>query len=328
MEVIGVTAGASTPNWMIKNVVNEIEAIRGRRDSLFGQGIKKVFKFLLLANFLVALGGFALAHAAAILSERRPDLIQPSLAFLYIYSMHVFNRFLDKGASTYNNPEVANFHKRHRTFMILTSLISLVWALLISYYYLGPAFFFALAGISILGIIYNIPIVPMKLRHLWRYSKIKDIPGSKTFSVAFAWGAVITLFPLLATNQGNWPAAFVSFLLIFCLVYIRSALFDIFQVQGDLIVGVETLPITLGEKRTLFLLKAILLSAALLLITAPIFSLMGLFSYLFLIPFIYLAFCLEAYEKKWLHPGPRLEALVEGNFFLAGLMGLIWQILL
>ncbi len=327
MEVIGVTAGASTPNWMIKNVVNEIEAIRGRRESLFGQWIKKVFKFLLLANFLVALGGLALAHAAAILSERRPDFIHPSLAFLYIYAMHVFNRFLDKGASTYNNPEVANFHKRHRTVMILTSLIFMIWALIISYY-IGTAFFFAMAGISILGIIYNVPIVPMRLRHLWRYSKIKDIPGSKTFSVAFAWGAVITLFPLLESNQGKWPAAFVSFLLVFSLVYVRSALFDIFQVQGDLIVGVETLPITLGEKRTLFLLKAILLSAALLLIAAPIFSLVGLFSYLLLIPFLSLAFCLEAYEKRWLHPGPRLEAMVEGNFFLAGLLGLIWQILL
>lgn len=326
MEVIGVTAGASTPNWMIKNVVREIEAIRGRRESLFGQWIKHAFKFLLRSNLLVALGGSSLAHAAAILSERGPDLIHPSLAFFYIYAMHVLNRFLDKGASTYNDPEVAHFNEKHKTFMILTSMISIVGALIISYY-LGTTFFFAMAGISILGIIYNVSIVPISLRHLWRYSKIKDIPGSKTFSVAIAWGAVITLLPLLESTQTKWPAALVSFLLVFSLVYVRSALFDLFQVQGDMIVGVETLPIILGEKRTLSLLKGMLLFASLFLMAAPIFGLVGPFSYLLLLSYLSLAFCLVAYEKRWLHPGPRLEAMAEGTFFLSGLMGLIWLFL-
>jgi (E)-4-hydroxy-3-methyl-but-2-enyl pyrophosphate reductase len=41
MEVIGVTAGASTPNWMIKNVVKEIEAIRGRGETFIDRWIKK-----------------------------------------------------------------------------------------------------------------------------------------------------------------------------------------------------------------------------------------------------------------------------------------------
>jgi hypothetical protein len=32
-----------------------------------------------------------------------------------------------------------------------------------------------------------------------------------------------------------------------------------------------------------------------------------------------------AYQNRWLHPGIALEALVEGNFFLAGLLALLWQ---
>ena len=34
-----------------------------------------------------------------------------------------------------------------------------------------------------------------------------------------------------------------------------------------------------------------------------------------------------AYEKRWLYPGNRLEAMVEVNFYLAGLLGLLWQTL-
>jgi len=326
MEVIGVTAGASTPNWMIKNVVKEIEAIRSRRETFLGRWIKDAFKFMLLSNLLVAFGGFSLAHAAAILSGRTPDLIHPSLALFYIYAMHVLNRFLDKGASTYNDPERASFYRKHRIFLILSGIASMIGALGLSYY-LSTTIFFAIAGLSILGIIYSIRIVPISFRHLWRYSKIKDIPGSKTLSVALAWGVVITLVPLLECVGMEWPAAVMSFLFVFSMAYVRSALFDIFQVQGDLIVGVETLPIVLGEKRTLLHLKWVILLAALIIATATIFGLLGPFAYLLLLCFVCSALSLLIYEKRWLYPGTRLEAMVEANFFLAGLLGLLWHVL-
>ena len=325
MQVIGVTAGASTPNWMIKNVVKEIEAIQSGRETFLGRWIKRVFKFMLLSNLLVAFGGFALAYAAAILLGRTPDLIHPCLALLYIYAMQVLNRFLDRGASTYNDPERASFYRKHRIFLILSGVLSMIGALVLSFY-LGTMVFLAIAGLSILGIIYSIPIVPISLRHLWRYSKIKDIPGSKTLSVALAWGVLISLLPLLEPTSLAWPRAIVSFLSVFSIVYVRSALFDIFQVQGDLIVGAETLPIVLGEKRTLILLKWIILWGALILASAGLTGLVGPFSYLLLPVFLSLTLCLILYQKRWLYPGIRLEAMVEGNFFLAGLLALIWQI--
>jgi hypothetical protein len=174
----------------------------------------------LLSNLLVAFGGFALAYAAAILLGRKPDLIHPCLALLYIYAMQVLNRFLDRGASTYNDPERASFYRKHRIFLILSGVLSMIGALVLSFY-LGTMVFFAMAGLSILGIIYSIPIVPISLRHLWRYSKIKDIPGSKTLSVALAWGVLISLLPLLEPTSLAWPRAIVSFSCVFSIVYAR-----------------------------------------------------------------------------------------------------------
>lgn len=326
MEVIGVTAGASTPNWMIQNVVKEIEAIRSHRETRLGRWSKGLFKTLLLSNVVVALGAFSLSYATAVLLGRKPDLIYPALASLYIYAMYVFNRFLDKGASTYNDPERASFYRRHKPWLILTGVAAIVSALAISYA-LGGATLFAMAGLSILGIIYSVPIVPLSRRHLWRYSKIKDVPGSRTLSEALAWGVVVVLVPLLGGYRLGLLSALCSFLLVSSMVYVRSGLFDIFQVQGDLIVGVETLPITLGEKRTLLLLKCIILSAAALLVVASIFGLIGPFAFLLLLGFISLTLCLTAYEKRWLYPGTRMEALVEANFYFAGLLALIWHIL-
>ncbi len=326
MEVIGVTAGASTPNWMIKNIVNEIETIRSRKESFLGRWFKGTFKFMLLSNLLVALGGLALAYAVSVLCARVPDFVYPSLAFFYLYAMHVFNRFLDKDASTYNDPERASFYRKYRGFLIVSATVSMIASFALGYHQ-STMTFFAILGLSILGIIYSIRILPIRPKRLWRYTKIKDIPGSKTLSVALAWGVVITLLPLLVSPNTDWLVAIISFILVFSMVYARSALFDIFQAQGDLIVGVETLPIVLGEKRTLYLLKGVILSGALINATAGIFGLVGPFIYLLLLCLLSLGLSLLAYEKRWLYPGTRLEAIVEGNFFFAGLLGLIWQIL-
>ena len=326
MEVIGVTAGASTPNWMIKNVVKEIEAIRGRGETFIDRWIKKGLKFLLLSNLLGALGAFSLSYAAALLSGRRPGFLYPLLTLLYIYAMHVLNRFLDKGASTYNDPERASFYRRHMIFLVITGIGAIIVSLIISLH-LGKILFFAMAGLCLLGIIYSIPVVPLSRRHLWRYSKIKDIPGSRTISEALAWAAIITLLPLLESFHVEWATVMISFFIVFSIAFVRSAFFDIFQVQGDLIVGVETLPITLGEKRTMILLKWIMVSAGLVLLIAPLFGLVSPFSLMLLICLLTLSFSLMAYEYRQIYPGLPLEYLVEGNLILSGLLGVIWQIL-
>ena len=324
MEVVGVTAAASTPNWMIKSVVRAIEAIQSRHESFLSRWVIKASRFLLMSNFVVAAGAFALAHAAAVLTGRNAGLIYPLLAFFYIYAMHVVNRFLDKGASTYNDPEVAAFYRKYRTFLIVSGIFSIITALALSWY-LGLWVFFAMVGLNLLGIAYSIPLVPEGIRHLWRYSRIKDFPGSKTLSEALAWGVVIALLPLLGGHARALLASVAAFIFVFSLTYIRSALFDIFQEQGDLFVGAETLPITLGEERTLLLLKGVALFLGLFLIAAPLSGAVGPFSYLLLFTVLFSTLCLFAYERRWLHPGRRFEALVEGNFFLAGLLGLIWQ---
>ena len=327
MNIAGVTAGASTPNWMIKKVVKDLESIRSKKETFVGRWIRKAVKSLLLSSGLVALGAFSLSYASAVLSGKTaPTFIYPLLAFLYIYAMYVLNRFLDKGASTYNDPEKATFYRKNRIFLVLTGIVSAVIALTLSYM-LGTKIYLLMAGLCILGIIYSIPLVPMSLRHLWRYSKIKDIPGSKSLSEALAWAAVIALLPLLGKDPIKWPSTLIIFYVVFSMAYVRTALFDILQVQGDMIVGKETLPITLGENKTIFLVKGIILSAVLLLIIAPLFKLVSYFSFFLLICLILLSISLLSHEKGRIRSEPYTEYLVEASFLLSGLLGLLWQVL-
>lgn len=326
MDIIGVTAGASTPNWMIRNVVKEIESIRGHGETWFGRLIKKALKFLLLSNAMVALGAFCLSYAAGMLSDRKPEITYSLLAFLYVYGMRVFNRFLDKGAGSYNDPERAGFYKRHKIFLTLSAIAAIAGALAISFY-MGPLVLVVMTGLSLVGVIYSIPLVPVSVRHLWKYTQMRDIPGSKNLGEAVMWAAVIAIIPILESFDMHWTNVLITFLFVLMMAFVRAAFFDILEVQGDLVVGVETLPIMLGEKKTLRLLKTIITCAAIVLVIAPLIGAVGNFSYLMLIPLFALSILLVFYQKGRIQNGPMLEYMIEGNFLLTGLLAIAWQIM-
>lgn len=327
MDVIGVTAGASTPNWMIKNVVKKIEGICSPRHDASVAWVRKVLKFLLLSNLVVASGAASLSYAAFVLAGDVPVLSYPVLAFLYVYAMHVLNRFLDKGASAYNDPERAAFYKAHAFLLRLTGLAAVSAALVLAYG-LGRETFLALAGFSILGLLYSLPLVPAKHRKKYPYAKIKDIPGSKTLAEALAWVAVISVLPRLNGHLGSLAVLLTTSSLIFLLSYVRSGLFDMLQLQGDLIVGKETLPVTLGLRKASFVIKGALLLTGLILSLAPLLNWIEPLSYPLLVCVAGLYLCVMAYERQWTYPGLAFEALVECNFWAMGFLAVIWHYIL
>ncbi len=322
MKVIGLAAGASTPHWLIKNVMQEIKAIQARKEAPFVHGAKRAYRFLMLSNLAAAVGAFSFAYAVLCLAGGQTDLIFPLMAALYIYAMHVFNRFLDKGAASYNDPDRATFQKQYKILLILMGSIAMGIALILSFI-TGFGTFMALVGLSLLGVVYSIPLIPEGAGNRYRFVKIKDIPGSRSLSEALAWVAVMVFLPLFSGSPSPVLSVIITAIVVFSFSYARAVLFSLFQLQGDLMVGTETLPITLGEKRTLTLFKRILLSTALLLVCSTLFGLVSSIFCLMLIPLLTLLLCLYTYEKQWLTPGIVLEGLVECNFLLAGLIILL-----
>jgi 4-hydroxy-3-methylbut-2-enyl diphosphate reductase len=322
MKVIGLTAGASTPHWLIKNVMQEIEDIRGRGDALFVHRIKNAFRFLLLSSVVAALGAFSFAYAALRLAGGTTDLVFPLMAALYIYAMHIFNRFLDKGAASYDDPDRAAFQNQYKNLLIPMGSIALGISLILSFI-AGFGTFMTLLGLSLLGVVYSIPLIPEGSGNRYRFVKIKDIPGSRSLSEALAWMAVMVFLPLFSGSPGPVLGIVVTAIVVFSFSYARAVLFSLFQLQGDLMVGTETLPITLGEKRTLTLFKRILLGTALLLLCSTLLGLVSSIFCLMLIPLLTLLLCYYTFEKQWLSPGIVLEGLVEGNFLVAGFLVLL-----
>jgi 4-hydroxy-3-methylbut-2-enyl diphosphate reductase len=176
---------------------------------------------------------------------------------------------------------------------------------------------------SLLGLSYNLNLVPAGLG--WRIRRIRDLPGSKTVLIALAWATVAALLPSLAQTGRIDAAALLVFAVSALLVFARTAFFDILDVQGDRIVGKETLPVVLGEAATMQLLRlALVLAFAGLVLGVLGGVISGLALLLSACPlFLYLVFA--AYTRGRIHPGVRLEFLIETHFVMAGVLAFFWS---
>ena len=97
--------------------------------------------------------------------------------------------------------------------------------------------------------------------------------------------------------------------------------------QGDRLVGKETIAILLGEKRSMQVLKIILIGLTVTLIVSAVFQLVSGLGYALIICPIFIWIILFTYERAQMFPGIRLEFLLETQFLLAGIISFGWILL-
>jgi len=321
---VGITAGASTPNWVLRRVYRELQALPFRKRKGWKSRWFTLERTLLLTSTYLALGAGATCYAGAML-QGIPDYFPHILiTILYVQSMHILNNLIGRKADRYNEPDRAFFYDDHKA--LLSKLAVLVGgAGLVAAYTLGMIPFFVLLSMSVTGLSYNVNLLPGWIGK-GKYRRIRDIPGSKTVLIALAWGIVTSVFPALTTLKTFTAGNAMAFFWASGLVFIRTAFFDILDMQGDRIVGRETLPILLGEKRTLNVLKVMLIAIMGILAGAAALGAVTSLGYLLLLPVFSLLIVVMTHEKGHMLPGIRLEFLVDTHFIMGGVLALIWAL--
>ena len=320
-ECVGVTAGASTPTWMISRVVRILEAIPSKGEGRLKHVFKKLLWLLLATNIYVGFAGSALTYTAETLQNNVPEISHLLVSFLYLFAMHNLNRFTDRKLQKFNDPLRAIFYEKYRWPLLVTSALSLALALTLVFEH-GIKPFFLLTGMSILGILYSVQVIPKSLIPNIRVRGLKEIPGSKTFLVAVAWAFVTTLIPAWSDSHNLDLSTIVVLLFVLLLVFVRNALFDVFEVQGDRIVGKETLPVCIGKEKTLLVLNIIMMFLLVLLLLMPLFGLMSKAGFWLLPGIIYIIGLTRLYNRGKISQGPKLEFCLDTVFYL--LAALAW----
>ncbi len=320
---IGITAGASTPNWIIKKVYRKLEHFSFNRGQIWRRMIFPLQRSLLLTNIYVALGAGCLSYACTRLQGIEHSFSNTFIAFLYIMSMHTFNNLTLRKTDRYNDPDRAGFYEKNKTPLFTLAVVANI-AGLVAAYTMGWFPFFLLFAMSVMGLLYNLRLVPKHYK-IGRYKRLKDIPGSKTVLIAAGWGMMTSIFPALSINKLVNGATLWVFFWAFGIVFVRTAFFDILDMQGDRIMGKETIPILIGEDRTKRLLKMMLVA---LFFTLMIPSLLGSVSSLGFIlgcfPIV-MYLVIFSHEHGYLLPGLKFVFLVETHFILTGIIAYLWH---
>jgi 4-hydroxy-3-methylbut-2-enyl diphosphate reductase len=242
-----------------------------------------------------------------------------AVASFFVYAMHVLNRLVTSKESGLIGSFREPFYLRHEKMFRLAAFASLFIALALSL--AGSVLAFGLLlFISLAGGLYNMKLLPGR----GRFQRLRDIPGSKNFFTACAWGIATAVLPALSAGCDFSAGTAVAFIFTFILVFIRSAMSDIMDMQSDRLLGRETIPVMIGKEKTQGLLKIILLILFVILLSAPVAGWSPTLSLFLILCVLYVWICFGLCDRRAGFSGATIEGLLETSYIIAGFAVLGW----
>jgi len=316
---IGVSAGASTPNWIIDQVMDRIAENYGSRKMGW---LYYLWLWAVRTDLYSALGAGCLALACMSLQNIPIRISAIGIASFFVYGMHVLNRLSSNKEMGLIGSFREQSYLQHEKFYRIAAVLSLAAALALSFYE-SLLSFIIVTFISMAGVIYNMKILPGILR----FRRLKDIPGSKSLFMAVAWGIVTAILPDINDSIINYPAMAVAFIFTLTIVFVRSSLSDIIEMQSDKLMGHETIPVVFGKENTQILLKIILLISFVILVGAGAAALCSRLSFYLPLCLLYLWICFRLCDRRSGLSGAAREGLLETSYIIAGFAVFCWFVL-
>jgi 4-hydroxy-3-methylbut-2-enyl diphosphate reductase len=322
--VIGITAGASTPNWLLERVVDKVQNYQGEKNKKVQSFTEKAITILIGSFMYIGIGAASFSYASAVLLGINPRVKFCAIATLFLFSMYVLNYFANKEAAALSEPSRAKLYEKYQvTFMVLGIVAAILSTILA--FTVNIDVFFCIFFASLFGIAYRVSIVPKRFTSIFRYRSLAQIPGSKEMFISIAWAVSTGLITFLGSAESSLSSLPVVLAFTFSMVFTRTVLLDVRDVQGDRIIGKETIPIAIGKNNTKVILVVMLTLLTILLIISPMNGWTSEFSYYLLPCVAYACGYLYLYHKRLIPSGFACESITDFNFILAGIMVAVWH---
>ncbi|MBN1236343.1 MAG: UbiA family prenyltransferase [Methanotrichaceae archaeon] len=196
----------------------------------------------MVSSLFIASTGFFETYLGYLLLGVTPNILDCFAVFLMTFSVYSLDKITDSNEDVINMPERSNFLSGRRKFVQCYSLTAYTLSallILMDKPLALPIIFIPLAA----NAVYGSRLIPGMPR-------LKDVPVVKNFVVAISWALVTTLLPVMQMTSkiGSLTASVLYFML--AKVFINAVLFDVRDVKGDREMGVRTMPILLGLRKT------------------------------------------------------------------------------
>lgn len=307
-----ITAGASTPGWIINNVLEKLFSIQYSHRGCIIAGLKKFVEFTVRTNLLSSIAAFFITSFTSFYFRGDFNFPLPLAATLYLFSMYSFNNCLTAAQLRESNPYKYHLYNKNRVAFLITAALSALSAFVLVF-----PFGTIIRGIYIastaLGIVYATKFFQDMIKKTG-VDLLSKAYNSKTLVTSFGWVIVCALVPLIAEKAPSYAYPAMLFF-VFGFIFLRNIILDLIGLQGDLILGRETLPILIGLKPAVRIAKAMgVVSCAIFMIISGISgkaaAILPAISYIY-----YLALIYRIYKLEYL-AALKYEFLTDINFII------------
>jgi len=307
VKSVGITAGASTPNWMIIRVLRRLEEIQQRYESFFIRTVRHLLRFVFFTGILSSLALFSLAMGIMGLQGDNRYLRFPATSALLFLSLIIIARYVDKESMNYNDPSMYGFLMRFRRVVLVMGVSSFVLGTWLAHKYLG-------VWELVLSLLMALAVMGYSFQKRFGLSKIFSFPGLRTLGEAFIF--MFLSGPFLHRNSWIQDPFSQLFPTLLCATFaITKSLFqDILRFQGDLLMGERSLSVTFDTER--LLRWTFVISGLQMIITVGLILTGNIYGFPLLLASFAFLFCLLGYKLKLILIGSRLEMLAELSFVL------------
>ncbi len=321
--IVGVTAGASTPTRVTALVLRRLQEL-GENRGKAARALHRCLKFLTNSTLYTGMGAVALTYAAFALQAGDTPALNPLclvIAFCYIFSVHIWNRMGTKQLDDVDAAPRVAFYARHPKLLVALTCVLAGLSLFLAGI-MGISEAALLLAAYVIGLAYNASLEPLGLKH----TRLRDLPASKDFFTATGWTAAAVVIP--AISHGVPPqGAILASAVAFVLVFVRSTMFDFTDIQGDRLLGRETLPALLGARRTRIYLAAAAVSLAVILTAGAALGILSTLGYWLLPCPAFILLVLYPLFKRVVKSDIVCPLVADGFLVTAGVIALLWQTL-
>ena len=272
-------------------------------------GLNDIVSFLMASSIFLSISGVLMLYLSFTILEVTLKPILLCAMFFVIYSVYSLNRVTDQEEDAVNMPERSALVQGNEKLLLILAVVSYIVALFLGWLESPFAALILLVPI-VLGIAYSKDVFS-----IFGIPRLKDILFVKSFVVALSWTACLTFLPALYLE--NLTKLWFVLPFLFIKVFINTLLFDVRDVTGDAMNGVNTVPVAIGVSGTRWLLLTIQSLLALWTILFlnlftdyyPVLIASMIYGYLYI-----LYFCTENNRNKIL-----LDILVDGEWIIMGI---------
>ena len=272
-----VTAGASTPGWIINNVLEKLYTIKYSKSNVFTKTLKMYFEFLVRSNIISSIAAFIMVLIAQKFAGLQVEYKSGIIASLYIFTMYSVNNYFDRHFLVKSNSYKYGVYKKFGLLLLFLSIFAFFISLYLAYTLL-PLLMYTILLPYFFGIIYSAPFSKKIIKKInWKI--FKKLYSSKVIT-SFGWLVGVIYVPYFMQNVD--VVKYTAMALFLCLfIFLRNTIIDLVAFQGDLILGRDTLATWLGIKKTFILVASVAFFIIIFFSITAVYS--GQISFLFLL---------------------------------------------